>query len=268
MLRLEPTCQALWNGLLDAVFPPRCAGCGTWHNGIFCPACHRLVQSIAAPLCAVCGFPFDPLAQAAEVCAECRDNRYHAAPPFRAARSLYLFDGPVRQATYRLKYHGKTALAAPLASLLHDYLQRQDAGQPHIPVATLAAVVPVPLHPWRRYRRGYNQSALLARELARRLHCGYGDVLRRTRYTSSQVGLSVKQRAANVQGAFAVRGELLRRCNAQGKPVLLIDDVFTTGATVRECTRVLQQADIADVYILTLARQLPHWKAPRPATPA
>jgi ComF family protein len=115
---------------------------------------------------------------------------------------------------------------------------------------------------WRRYRRGYNQSALLARELARRLQCRYGDVLRRTRYTSSQVGLSVKQRAANVQGAFAVRSELLRRCNPEGKPVLLIDDVFTTGATVRECTRVLQQAGIADVYILTLARQLPHWKAP------
>jgi ComF family protein len=251
------TCKAVWDGTLDVVFPPRCGGCGEWHDGVFCPQCQTVIQPLEAPLCATCGKPFDPVAQPAEVCAECRDNRYHGAPPFTAARSLYLFEGPVRDAIYRFKYRGKTAMAPLLAILLYDYLQQQDAWTSRIPWDAISIIVPVPLHPWRRYRRGYNQSALLARELARRLGCAHGEALRRNRYTSSQIGLSVKARGENVRNAFSLRGEVLQRLNPAGAPVLLIDDVFTTGSTVRECARTLRAAKGNEVYVLTLARQLP-----------
>ncbi|MDQ3813989.1 MAG: double zinc ribbon domain-containing protein, partial [Armatimonadota bacterium] len=194
---MNPTLERLTNVLslsyssaLDAIFPPRCAGCQTWSKEIFCPACRASLQPIVPPLCAVCGKPFDPLAHSATECAECRDNRYHGAPPFDALRSVYRFEGAVRQAVHRFKYHDKIALAAPLADLLHEFLAQQDAAVPAIPTDRLALLTPVPLHPWRRYRRGYNQSGLLAQELGKRLAVPSGEVLRRTRHTSPQIELS------------------------------------------------------------------------------
>jgi ComF family protein len=249
----------LWAGVLDAVFPPRCAGCETWHKGLFCECCSALLQPLEPPLCHVCGKPFDPLAHPDQVCAECRDNRYHGPPPFAAARSLYLFEGPIRDAVYRFKYHGKTSLAAPLADLLHDYLLRQTDRLGGIPVDGIEAVVPVPLHPWRHYRRGYNQSQLLARELGRRLGCAAGEALRRSRFTVSQVGLPVKERLENVSGAFSVNERRLDTLDPGRRPVLVIDDVFTTGATMRECARVLRASGVPQVYVMTLARQMPRW---------
>lgn len=250
-------CSSLRNVVLDAVFPPRCGGCGEWHRGVFCGKCAAHIQPLEAPFCQTCGKPFDPVAQAGDICAECRDNRYHGAPPFAAARSLYLFDGPVRDAIYRFKYRGKTALDSPFANLLFDYLRGQDVSRATIPWDRIAFVTPVPLHPWRRYRRGYNQSALLARELAKRIGCAHGEALGRDRYTPSQIGLSVKARGENVRGAFSVRKGVWERMNPGAGAVLLVDDVLTTGSTVRECARVLRAAKTDEVYVLTLARQLP-----------
>jgi len=250
------------NLLLDTIFPPRCAGCGTWSKNVFCPACKAALKAITKPFCAICGKPFDPLAHSAEVCTDCRAERRHPAPPFRALRSLYFFDGPIRKAIYRFKYHGKTAHAVPLATLLYDYLMRQDKNTLHIPVERLALIVPVPLHTWRLYRRGYNQSTLLAAELAKQLALTSGrarpdvaGVLRRIRHTPPQVGLKAKERAANVRGAFAVDEAALQQVNDVNGPVLLVDDVCTTQATIHECARVLIQAGIPEVYAITLARQ-------------
>jgi ComF family protein len=118
----------------------------------------------------------------------------------------------------------------------------------------IGAVVPVPLHAWRRYRRGYNQSELLARELARLIDVPMMNALTRVRHTTPQVELRKKQRRDNVRGAFALHEEVARR--GEKGSVLLIDDVCTTGATLGECARVLKSAGFAPVYALTLARQL------------
>lgn len=165
----------------------------------------------------------------------------------------------MREAIHHFKYHGKTALAAPLAKLLHEYLrppssQRfpQLSGLPH---DEFIALIPVPLHPWRRYRRGYNQSALLARELAPLLNVPTGEILRRTRHTTPQVGLSAKARLNNVKGAFAIDEAVVAQLKLQSGPVLLLDDVCTTSSTLRECAAVLKQFGLKDVYGLTLARQ-------------
>lgn len=238
--------------VLDAVFPPRCAGCRDFGPALFCEQCAATLRPNTGAFCGRCGTPFDPLAHAAAECADCRANRYHGAPPFTALRSSFIFEGALRPAVHALKYRGKTALAPALASLLHDTLQQDKA----LAAQNFALLCPIPLHPWRRWRRGYNQSALLAAHLGALCGVPWCEALQRTRRTPPQVGLNEKQRLANVKGAFAVSSELLSKFNPSRSPVLLIDDVCTTGATIAECARVLRAAGIKDVYALTLARQL------------
>ncbi|HEY0075296.1 MAG TPA: ComF family protein [Abditibacteriaceae bacterium] len=240
----------------DAIFPPRCAGCRAFYPDLFCESCHKTLQPIGAPFCLCCGTPFDALAHAAAECADCRANRYHGAPPYAALRSAYAFEGALRPAVYNFKYKGKTALAEPLSAILEHTLQ----SDPTLQHQNFAALVPVPLHPWRHWRRGYNQSALLAEHLSHKIGVPTLELLLRTRRTGSQVGLTEKQRLENVRGAFASNHKLMsqfsnRICNQTGA-VLLIDDVCTTGATLAECARVLQGAGVAQVFALTLARQL------------
>ena len=178
------------------------------------------------------------------------------APPFAALRSAFVFEGALRGAVHQFKYRGKVARAAPLAALLGEFLRRDDGIPIGIPATQLALLAPVPLHPWRRWRRGYNQSALLAQELGRSLGLPHGEILRRTRHTPPQVGLSARARQENVKGAFVADRRALDKWNPSRGAVLLLDDVCTTGATLRECAKALKSAGVAEVYALTLARQL------------
>ncbi len=248
-----PELKSSWSHLvLDAVFPPRCSGvqngCETWSRAFFCEVCARTLQPISAPFCAICGTPFDVGAQSADVCTECRANRYHASPPFRASRSLYVFEGAIRHAVHRLKYENKTALARPLAALMHDYLRQSSTR--FVPVEELTHIVAVPLHARRQRSRGYNQSELLARELSQLVDVPFAQLLVRTRWTTPQVELSRSGRAENVKGAFALKENI----SLKGATILLIDDVYTTGATMGECARVLKNGGAQNVYALTLAR--------------
>lgn len=240
--------------LLDAIFPPRCAGaqngCEIWSRELFCAVCARTLQPIAPPFCNLCGKPFDPLSQASDVCADCRANRYHGAPPFTAVRSLYAFEGAIRQAVHRLKYDGKTALSAPLANCMNEFLRQSSTR--FVEIEALTHIVAVPLHRHRQRSRGYNQSELLANQLGRLTDVPVAPLLCRTRPTTPQVELSVRDRATNVQDAFALK----LGANIEGATILLIDDVYTTGATLRECAHVLQKGGVAQVYGLTLARAL------------
>lgn len=245
----------LWlHPILDAIFPPRCAGCRTWSEEIFCPCCQKNLQMVAAPLCACCGKPFDALAKVSpgSHCADCRDNRYHPAPQLDVRRAPYEYSGPIREAIHSLKYRGKTALAAPLAELLWEYSQSQT--QPAIPVEDVSLLVPIPLHPLRRWRRGYNQSTLLARGLSEHTGLPYAELLRRARHTLPQIELDAAHRAANVRDAFEIDSNTLAEYSNL-ESVLLIDDVATTGATLEECARVLKKAGVDSVYALTLARR-------------
>ncbi len=238
--------------VLDAIFPPRCAGCRAFHPTLFCEPCQKTLQPVKSPFCLRCGAPFDPLAHAAAECADCRANRYHGAPPFDALRATFTFEGALRPAVHTLKYRGKIALAEPLSALLWHTLQNDAL----LRQTTFAALCAVPLHPWRRWRRGYNQSALLAEKLSSRCDIPVAQLLKRIRRTPPQVGLNEKQRLENVRGAFALPEDIWRDWNAKSGPVLLIDDVCTTGATLAECARTLKAAGVPEVYGLTLARQL------------
>lgn len=234
--------------LVDAVFPPRCAGCQAWSKALFCPTCAASLQRVPEPVCACCGQTL--LSKAANLCAECQVQESRG---FEALRSAYLFEGAMRQAIHRFKYEGKTALAEPLAEHLWQFLQLSSTRNT-IDFAQIELLTPVPLHAWRRYRRGYNQSELLARELSKLSHIPFAPLVRRVRYTLPQVELGADHRKTNVQDAFALDAKSFKQHASEGKSVLLIDDVCTTGSTLRECAQVLKNAGAANVFAITLAR--------------
>jgi ComF family protein len=186
------------------------------------------------------------LATGGEVCAECRES----GRAFDYCRSAGYYKEPLREAVLALKYRRKTRLAAPLAELMVERLNelRREADLP-----APDCLVPVPLHWRRRWRRGFNQSLLLCQEMARLLdRPPVEEVLVRTRATRPQAGLKRSARFKNLHGAFALR----RGACVEGRNVVLVDDVMTTGATLSECAKMLKKAKCATVLCLTAARQV------------
>jgi ComF family protein len=251
------------NPILSAIHPPRCAGCGLWWDALFCATCEENLEPIESPLCHVCGLPFDKLAKvtSASVCEDCRSNRYHSSPPLATMRAPFTYAGPIREAVHQLKYNSKTARARPMATLLHHYLTGTPEGQ-SIPLERVKFIVPIPLHCWRQWRRGHNQSLLLAKELAQLLESQAQppcvvEILRRSRHTVPQADLHADERALNIKGAFTIAEKYQNRTHVKGEGILLLDDVSTTGATLYECARVLHKSGgvaVEDIFALTLAR--------------
>lgn len=181
------------------------------------------------------------------MCALCREH----PPAFGRARAAWVFEGPPREAIHRFKYNRRFALAPRLAHAMVGAPSTRamiEAWQPQ-------CLVPVALHGSRARARGFNQSALLARELGAIYRLPALELLRRTRRTPPQVGLNLKARRQNVRDAFVVNDDLWRRHQLDGARILLIDDVFTTGATLNECARVLRAMGAESVGALTIARQ-------------
>jgi len=228
--------------LLAAVFPSRCPACAGLVErplaGPLCDRCWRGLPRHHGASCR-CGVPLPGPRAAA--CGRCR----RGLTPFDAGASLGPYDGALRSLIHELKYRGRLRVADRLAEVLLT--------QPNV-LALLtpdAVLVPVPLHPRRRRERGFNQAERLARQLAARTgHRVVETALVRRRDTPSQAGLSATNRRRNVMGAFVVR----RRGRIAGRPVVLVDDVMTTGATVRACAEALRAAGAIQVRVLTLAR--------------
>ena len=233
--------MGLVSELLALAFPPACAACGDLleEDVPFCPTCELATEPVPLPGCRRCAEPVEE----AGPCARCR----FAPPPFTAAHAAFVHTGPLARAIHRFKYEGQSALALPLARALaaeaRPWLQSLPARGPS-PV-----LVPIPLHRGRLLRRGYDQAALLTRALAPATGLALRPgLLRRVRATRRQVGLTEAERTENLHGAFAVKGPLPLA------PVLLVDDVLTTGATARAASGALREAGAARVYVLTLAR--------------
>lgn len=231
----------------DLLFPAVCPVCEARADGEgprpFCAPCWARLPLLDPPLCPVCGRPIAGLPEGVS-CGACR----HAPPPFAFARGVAAYRDGMRAAIHAFKYGRRVALAPPLGRLLAEAGLRI---LPGAPAALADALVPVPLHPGRLSERGFNQAELLAEVCAEawRLPC-WPRALVRARPTRPQAELNAAARRANVAGAFQV-GQPAR---VDGRRLLLVDDVLTTGATVRAAAGALARAGAAAVGVLVLAR--------------
>jgi len=229
-----------WVG--DLVYPPTCPGCGVRtgaHQG-FCPTCWREIRFIERPYCETLGLPFSydpgPGILSAQAIAE--------PPVFDRLRSAAIFEGAARDLVHSLKYRDRTDLAAMMAG----WMLRASDGY----VANCDGILPVPLHRSRFASRKFNQAAELARHLSRKSGQPFlPSTLIRVKRTNRQVGLSARAREDNVRAAFAIAPGHEDR--VFGKRLVLVDDVYTTGATVSSATRALRRAGAAEVTVLTFA---------------
>lgn len=236
MVSVLPQVVKLGGMTLDILFPKRCVGCGR-EGDFICDSCRISLPRVMPPLCPVCGKPQSSVI----LCSSCVSVQAR----IDGIRSPFRFDGVIRQAVHQLKYRNLRALAVPLGQLLNDYLMTNP-----VPGEVL---VPVPLHRKRLRERGYNQSSLLAGELGKLTSLPVvDDCLTRIRYTTPQARTAtVGERKNNVADAFACGSDRLR-----DKPVLLIDDVSTSGATLDACAAALKAGGAASVWALVLAREI------------
>lgn len=192
-------------------------------------------------MCQICGAPLPSGENSAIICPRCTES----PPPFQICRSIGRYESVLLEAVHALKYRGEIPAGIALGKILSSCVGE------HFPVHDYDRVIPVPLHVKRLRKRGFNQSLILARAIARDFTLTLDfQSLRRRRHTDPQIGLGRKQREENVREAFVcVRGKEI-----ENSKILLIDDVYTTGSTVTECARVLIEGGAQSVAVATVAR--------------
>ena len=224
--------RKFWQSGLDLLFPPRCAGCGI-PGTVWCATCDDRLIKLRARICPLCGGRLPR----SGICRNCSTN-----PLPLPVRSYALYEGPLTRALLQLKYRPNRRLAETMAVWLTSLFQREGWS------ASMGVAVPLAVS--RLRQRGYNQVTLIASALARMLELPYdAKALRRIRDTPSQVGLNPTERWNNVSGAF--RSYL---SNGSSQTVLLVDDLFTTGATMAACAAALKASGVKNLMGLTVAR--------------
>ena len=244
LARAQAVGRPLLRPLLDFVLPPRCPACGEIVSDprAFCAPCWQSIDFIGDPQCAICGMELPSQALGEEArCGGCLAE----PPPFERARFVMRYGEVGRALAHRLKYARRVSLAPVMAAQMRRLLT--------LPADADALLVPVPLHRWRIWSRGFNQAALIAREIARAngLPVETG-LLRRTVNTPPLHSLGPRARRKAVGGAFALSKDA--RARLAGKTVILIDDIWTTGATASACARILKRGGAARVEILCWTR--------------
>lgn len=236
--------------LFRLVLQEACPLCDTLLEGPreepFCLSCMKALPLIRSPLCPRCGIPSPTPEGEDHLCGEC----LLSPPPFSLSRSLGRYEALLHDAIHRFKYRRMIPVGEGLGRLMATL------PLPGLSFSSFDLVLPVPLHRKKLQERGFNQSAVLAKTISRLTSLPL-DLFsfRRTEETKPQTSLSGEDRAENVRGAFAVSNP----SSVEGKRVLLVDDVFTTGSTVREGVRELLRKGAADVAVLTAARAVPRF---------
>jgi len=224
------------NTVVAFALPPRCGGCGAIveADDRFCATCWSSLELLTGDGCALCNLPL--AAAAGSICGTC----LAAAPRHDGVRAAVAYGPIARTIALRLKYGRRTGLARTMAAAMERHVTGEGGD---------SILVPVPLHRWRLWSRGFNQAQMIARAVARRTALRVdAEILVRKRGTGSMRGLSARQRADAVRGAFRTT----RRLN--GETVWLVDDVYTSGATTGACAAALKRAGAGRVIVLVWAR--------------
>ncbi len=241
MLNLFPRREAA-RSVVDFFLPQRCGVCGAFVDDpgqSFCSPCLNGFAPIGSPRCVRCGVPFKASDQDDHLCGDCLTGLWK----FDRAASVFYYRGPLRNAVHRLKYAGNVALSRPLANFLLTQTEWALHDAPDF-------IIPTPSRIASLKKRGFNPPHLLARRLSRAWSLPLSaQALRFIKDVPSQAGLNRSNRLRNVKGAFQADRDVV-----QGKTILLLDDVMTTGATVNECAKALKKAGARSVSALTLAR--------------
>ena len=236
--------KEFWHAFRDVIFPESCLGCGKGLNrcnGIsFCQICLQNVIFIQEPFCTTCGSPFAKSSGESHLCSFCLKKRWY----FTQARAAVYYQGPVAAALKTFKFNGRMYGLETFAAMTRQYYL-------HHPRPEADLILPVPLHPRRLRKRGFNQSLVLCRKLFSKSKAKIEPlILERPHWTRPQTGLNRAERKKNVRNAFRVKNQE----KIKNKRILLVDDVFTTGSTVNECARILLKNKAAEVEVFTFAR--------------
>jgi ComF family protein len=239
--------KQVFNSLFTVFFPATCALCKNAVEdvalGVVCQLCWETVKPFQGELCSQCGYAFASQNLCSErlLCGGCRRGLFQ----FDFARAYSRFEDPLREIIHQFKYRAHPSLAKPLAGLLFSVYQSNVEG------LSADLVIPVPMHKSRQRERGFNQACELSKYFGKLAHIPLqSGLLMRIKPTRVQAGLSRRERRLNLVGSFQVSS----RERIKDKRVMLIDDVFTTGATVNECAKLLRQNGAQRVNVLTLAR--------------
>ena len=227
---------------LDLLFPPQCGLCREIiaDNGEICGDCWQKLNFISDPLCNQCGYPHEFDMGAEAQCAACMAN----PPEFHGHRSALYYDEHSKRLVTDLKYYDKPIMVRRLAQWMSqsapDWLMKENV-----------LLIPIPLHRYRLWKRKYNQSALLAKEIARqyKLEVALEGVIR-IRNSPPQASLPRTKRLGNLKNTFMLHPKL----EAKNRTIILVDDVMTTGATINACAKLLKKAGASRILCITLAR--------------
>jgi len=233
--------RKLLRPIVDFALPPRCPGCGaiTDEPHRFCLPCWSQLVFLGDPCCAICALPFDYGAGDGALCGACSAN----PPRFDRLRAAVAYGDIPRTVALKLKYGGRPGVAETMARFMMRHVDGE-AGP---------MLAPVPLHRWRIWRRGYNQAALIASALARRTGLESRlDLIERVKATPPLKGMNAKQRRDALRGAFKVAPR--HKDSVRGRTIILVDDVYTSGATANGCARMLKRAGATEVRVVAWAR--------------
>lgn len=238
--------NSLVRSLKEILYPRHCLLCRQTipfddQKGIVCLKCLKQISPHIPPFCRKCGRGLSQENTAKHTCGECPNARFY----FERAWAVCLYKENARELIHQFKYKNKIFLAKPLSELMIDFIRHY-----HLPLNHCDYLIPIPLSPAKLREREFNQAEVLAREIAG--HFGIkllSNNLKRVRDTPAQADLDKESRWRNISGAFGITNP----DTIEGKTILLLDDILTTGATASEASRVLKNARASAVYVFTLA---------------
>jgi len=229
--------------LLDLIYPPRCIFCEDIipieEERAICKNCKNIISFVKGKVCQKCGKLLED-DMSKDVCIDCIKNTQY----YDKGLALFVYEGLVRDMIYRFKYGGHKEYAKYLGEFLSEKIRKERLEE------KIDLIIPIPIHSNRRKKRGYNQCEELAKVISKKLNIPMNaSVLIRKKETKPQSGLSFTQRKNNMKDAF----ELKNTFDIYHKNILLIDDIYTTGATINSCSKLLKKKNANEVYFLTLS---------------